>query len=211
MKFDCFLRQLPLTLFTLCLFGLTHPALAQGANDVTFGVTATSPAPGQAIPTLTWNITGTGPTCTATGWAGINGVLTGSLLQPLVTKNTNYVLSCSWAADTTATLSWVGPTTNTDGTPLTDLAGFTVYWNTGDPSMVTAPTAKTRTIANPQAQGTVISNLPAGTWYFAVSPYNAQGVSGAIGGIPSKIIGAGNIIVRNVSVVFPGTAVVTVK
>ena len=34
------------------------------------------------------------------------------------------------SADQTVTLSWQAPTTNEDGTPLTDLAGFKIYCKT---------------------------------------------------------------------------------
>ena len=39
-------------------------------------------------------------------------------------------LNASSAFAGTATLSWDAPTTNADGTPLTDLAGYKVYYGT---------------------------------------------------------------------------------
>ena len=40
----------------------------------------------------------------------------------------------AWAQTITVQLSWTAPTTNVDGTPITDLAGYTIYagptWDT---------------------------------------------------------------------------------
>lgn len=65
-------------------------------------------------------------------------------------------------------LSWQPPTTNVDGTPLTDLAGYKVYWgsaskqydNNADAGNVTTYTVK---------------DIPEGTWYFAVTAYDLAG------------------------------------
>lgn len=64
-----------------------------------------------------------------------------------------------------ATLSWTAPTQNTDGSALTDLAGFTIYGGTvqggpyGDVSI---------TISNPTTTTFVVSGLTEDTTYFFV-------------------------------------------
>lgn len=74
----------------------------------------------------------------------------------------------AWAGE--ATLSWTAPTQNTDGTPLTDLAGYKIYLGTvqGGPYPVSID------IANPAATTFVVPNLTDGTTYFFVSTaYNS--------------------------------------
>lgn len=79
-----------------------------------------------------------------------------------------------------AEVSWTAPTTNTDGTPLTDLAGYYVY--TG-----TSPDALTRAVTTGQLAHT-FTNLPSGTHYFAVSVFNEAGVESERSGVGSKTI-----------------------
>jgi hypothetical protein len=81
----------------------------------------------------------------------------------------------------TATLQWVAPTQNTNGTALADLAGYLVYWGTGTNTL-------TQTIALPNADATsyVVGGLTAGTWYFAVQAYDSTGNKSALSNIVSK-------------------------
>lgn len=70
----------------------------------------------------------------------------------------------------TATLHWTAPTTNIDGTPLTDLVGYRVrYWmDAASPLLVTLtdPLAETGTVG-----------LPAhGVWNFALAAINGAGL-----------------------------------
>jgi hypothetical protein len=69
-----------------------------------------------------------------------------------------------------ATLSWTPPTRNTDGSTLTDLAGYRILYGT-------SPSALTRTIqvANPGISRYVVENLTAGTWYFSMRAYSTGG------------------------------------
>lgn len=66
------------------------------------------------------------------------------------------------------TLTWDAPTTNTDGTPLTDLAGYIVYYGTSSNNY-------TNSVNIGNSTGAVISNLSPGTWYFAVTAYDTSG------------------------------------
>lgn len=78
------------------------------------------------------------------------------------------------AASGSASLSWTIPTTNTDGTPVTDLAGYHIYYGTSPGTLNTV-------IDVPNAQTTAyeISNLSSGTYYFEVSAYNSLGLDSA--------------------------------
>jgi len=67
-------------------------------------------------------------------------------------------------------LSWTAPTENVDGSPLTDLAGYKIYWGTqpGDyPNSVT--------IDNPGIVTYVVEDLVPGTYYFVATAFNAEG------------------------------------
>jgi Putative Ig domain len=71
-------------------------------------------------------------------------------------------------------LSWVPPTQNTDGTPLTDLAGFNVYYgkSPGD-------TSRRAQLVGANSLQFWATNLDAGEWFFTVSSYNSAGVESA--------------------------------
>ncbi|MFO1407109.1 MAG: putative Ig domain-containing protein [Steroidobacteraceae bacterium] len=76
------------------------------------------------------------------------------------------------AAATTgwATLSWVAPTQNVDGTPLTDLAGYRVLYGQSATTLDSSLQVAGAAITTATVQG-----LKAGTWYFAVKAYTADG------------------------------------
>jgi hypothetical protein len=71
------------------------------------------------------------------------------------------------------TVSWQAPTTNIDGTPLTDLAGYHVHYGSQSGSYTS-----TIDVANPGLVTYVIQSLPTGTYYFAVSGYDSAGLEG---------------------------------
>jgi len=84
----------------------------------------------------------------------------------------------------TATLSWAAPTTNTDGEPLTDLAGYRIYYGT-DASELTA----TVQLSGTGLQTYVIDDLGSGTWFFAVRAITSAGAESALSEVVSKTIG----------------------
>lgn len=84
----------------------------------------------------------------------------------------------------TATLSWEAPTTFTDGAPLTDLAGYRVYYGTDADNL--AGTVQVNSIG---LQTLVIDDLGAGTWYFAIKAYTSSGAESELSDVVSKTIG----------------------
>jgi hypothetical protein len=87
------------------------------------------------------------------------------------------------AATGSATLSWTVPTLNTNGTPVTDLAGYHIHYGTAAGALdkvIDVPGAKTTEYE--------ISNLSSGTYYFAVSAYNSMGIDSADSNEGSKTI-----------------------
>jgi chitodextrinase len=63
-------------------------------------------------------------------------------------------------------LAWDAPTTNVDGSPLTNLAGYWLYYGTSSGVFTT-----NINIGNVTTY--TISNLPYGTYYFAIKAYNS--------------------------------------
>jgi hypothetical protein len=85
----------------------------------------------------------------------------------------------------TATLSWNAPTTNADGSPLTDLAGYKVYY--GSVSIAYTQTVDVGMTGSPSAPSYVINNLADGnTYYFAVTAYDSSGNESGYSGEVSK-------------------------
>jgi hypothetical protein len=70
-----------------------------------------------------------------------------------------------------ATLDWLPPTENSDGSALTNLAGYTVYYGTSPDSLT-----QSVKVTNPGLTAYTVTNLPSGTWYFAVTSYSSTGV-----------------------------------
>jgi hypothetical protein len=83
----------------------------------------------------------------------------------------------------TATLSWVAPTLNTNGTELTTLTGYHIYYGQ-------TANALTQSIAITSAAttGYEVTNLAPGTWYFAVAADSAEGTESAMSNVGSKTL-----------------------
>src|SRR5262249_2724623 len=82
-----------------------------------------------------------------------------------------------------ATLGWSAPTTNSDGTPLTDLSGYLVQYG-NSPTLL----SQRMDIQNPSATSATASGLGSGPWYFAVVAYSASGSQSAASNVASKTI-----------------------
>ena len=79
------------------------------------------------------------------------------------------------ASAATVTINWQAPTENSDGSPLTDLRGYKIYYG------ATAGNYSSNIpIPNPGLTTYVVENLPPGRYYFAVTSYNSQGVESAM-------------------------------
>ena len=82
-----------------------------------------------------------------------------------------------------ATLTWLPPTQNDDGSVLTDLAGFRVYWGTSQGNYPNSVT-----LDNPGLTTYVVENLVPGTYYFVTTALNASGVESGFSNVASKTI-----------------------
>jgi hypothetical protein len=134
-------------------------------------------------------------------WAAFNtttGALTGAPAAADVRSYANIIISVSDGSATTAlapftiavvqaasgsaNLSWTAPTTNSDGTALTNLAGYRIHYGT-----TTAMTQVVQ-VASPGIATYTLGNLSPGTWYFAVAAYASTGAESPLSNTASKTI-----------------------
>jgi hypothetical protein len=92
-------------------------------------------------------------------------------------------ISQAATASGSATVSWDPPTTNTDGSVLTDLTGYKIYYGT-DPSSLN----KSVDVKNAGLTSYEIEGLGNDTWYFAVKAVSASNVESALSAKASKTI-----------------------
>lgn len=147
---------------------------------------------------LTWSIN------TRPSWATFNttsGLLSGTPAASHVGTYSNLVITASDGTNRTslpafsvavnaagsssgsASLSWTPPTRNTNGTTLTNLAGYRIYYGT-------SPTNLSRTVQVNNAGLTryVVSDLSTATWYFSVRAYTSGGAESANSTTVSKVV-----------------------
>ena len=95
-----------------------------------------------------------------------------------------FVLSVGAAGAGTATVRWVAPTANEDGSPLTNLAGFRIRYGKNLASL-----DQSVTISGAATTSYKITGLTTGTWYFTLSSFTNVGVESKQSSAASKTIG----------------------
>jgi hypothetical protein len=86
-------------------------------------------------------------------------------------------VAAAGSKSSTVTLSWQAPTENSDGSALMDLKGYKVHYGSESRSY-----SDTIQVTNPGLTTYVVQNLPAGTYYFAVTAYNTSGRESSLSG-----------------------------
>jgi hypothetical protein len=94
-----------------------------------------------------------------------------------------FSIAVTQMANGSATLSWVAPTQNTDGTAITDLAGYRISYGTSADALT-----QVVQIANPGLSSYVIGNLSPGTWFFGIAAYNSAGNASSVSNAASVTI-----------------------
>jgi hypothetical protein len=185
-------------LVAVCALLFAGLAQAQSAGVVTLSVTPTS-GQGSVTPRLTWSTNPVATSCTASGgWSGTKAA-SGAQTLSAINANTNYTLTCTWGVGS-ATVNWTAPTTNTNGTPLTNLARFKVLYGTSSTNF-------TRYVAvdDPTRRSAVVNSLTPGTWYFSVRAVNASGAESVNSNVASRTV-TGASAARTVSVAVTQTS-----
>ncbi len=94
-----------------------------------------------------------------------------------------FSINVTQSSNGSATLSWIPPTTNTNGTPLTNLSGYRIYYGTSSSSL-----NQSVQITNSGITSYVIDNLSPATWYFTVVSYNNANVESPLSEVVSKSV-----------------------
>lgn len=106
-------------------------------------------------------------------WSFLPGLLLGTVLSL-------FILFPGDAYSDQATVSWVAPTTNVEGAPLTGLSGYKIYYGTASHKYTQAIDAGNVTTST-------VPNLNGGsTYYFAVTAYDKAGLESAYSNEVSK-------------------------
>jgi hypothetical protein len=95
----------------------------------------------------------------------------------------NIAVTATASPSGSATLSWTPPTTNTNGSTLTNLAGYRIYYGTSATSL-----NQTVQVASAGTSRYVLENLSPATWYFAVRAYTSTGVESSSSSVVTKTI-----------------------
>lgn len=82
-----------------------------------------------------------------------------------------------------ATLSWSVPTQNEDGTPLTDLKGYKIFYGTMPPDY-----PNEIDVSNPATTVYVVENLAPGDYHFVMTAYNEAGTQSGLSNGATKTI-----------------------
>jgi hypothetical protein len=131
--------------------------------------------------TATGQLTGSPKSTDTGGTYGIEiSVVDGAVTASL--PSFSIMVSGAAPVSGSAKLSWVAPTKNSDGTALTNLAGYNIYFGT-DSSALTQMVQ----VSNPSALSYVVTGLTSGTtWYFAVTSYSSGGQESVRSPVSSK-------------------------
>jgi hypothetical protein len=82
------------------------------------------------------------------------------------------------------TLMWDPPTTYVDGSPLTELSGYRIWYGQKAGALTQA-----LLVTDPNATSFVIDDLSGGTWYFSVQALTTDGEDSALSDVASGTIG----------------------
>ena len=144
---------------------------------LSFSASETVVVPGTSI-TLTWSSTDTTSCSASGGWSG-NRSLSGST-SIAINSATTFTLTCTGPGGNIVemltvntlnpvSLNWVAPTENVDGSTLTDLAGYRIYWGTTSRNytgMVDVPDTQTTSHT---------LDLASGDYYVAMTALDQEG------------------------------------
>ena len=83
----------------------------------------------------------------------------------------------------TVTLSWTPPTQNIDGSYLTDLAGYNIYYGVRQGEY-----DNRINISNPGIATYVVTNLSPDTYYFVATSFNTSGVESPYSSEVTKVV-----------------------
>lgn len=147
--------------------------------------------------TLSWS-SSDATSCSASGaWSGDKSISGQETIDSLTTNST-FILTCSSVAGSssdsiaisvnppllgTVTLSWTPPTTNEDGSALTDLAGYKIYYGN-----VSGTYSEIIDVNAPGIASCLVDDLTPDTYFFSMTAYNASGYESSYSNEVSKTV-----------------------
>lgn len=147
-------------------------------NTLTFSI-ANKPS-WATFSTTTGKLYGTPSAAQVGSYANISiKVSDGKASASLATFAVNVTATGSGAA----TLQWTPPTRNTDGSSLTNLAGYRIYYGTSSSAL-----NQTVSIGNSSVSTYVVDDLSPATYYFAVKAVTSSGAESSLSNLASKRI-----------------------
>jgi Putative Ig domain len=96
---------------------------------------------------------------------------------------TAFSIAVNQISNGSATVNWIPPTSNSDGSTLTNLAGYRIHYGTAGNSLT-----QSVQVANVGLTSYTLTNLTGGAWYFGVSAYTSGGQESALSNVVSKQI-----------------------
>ncbi len=127
--------------------------------------------------TLSWDAPGATGCTAGGGWSG-NQPASGAFTVGPIAVTTTYQLTCEGPSGSglgmvsvqvaDKTLRWQAPTQNEDGSPITDLAGYVIYWGSSSRVYIGS-----HTIDSPTVTEWEVTVAP-GTYYFAMTAYDSD-------------------------------------
>lgn len=165
-------------LAAIAALGLALSACGGGAGSASAAAaTAQGSAPPQgsgpsqgAVPTGSAAAQGSAPAQGTAAAGGTTAAASTSEASGTSAGSTSSAASSGSSTVTSVTINWVPPTENTDGTWLTNLAGYNIHYGTASHKYT-----KTIAVSNPGVIRYVVENLTSGTYYFAVGAVNSTG------------------------------------
>lgn len=169
--------------------GLTYQCISWKSYSVTFKANPLPPPPPIDCVVSAWGSWSDPP------WlACVDGMQSRSIVRTrtIVTQPANGGTACPSLVETQAqtracpgmaSLSWTPPTQNTDGTALTNLAGYRIHYGTSPTALIS-----TIQIANAGVSAYTVSGLAPGTYYFAVRAYSSAGSESVHSNVGSKVV-----------------------
>jgi hypothetical protein len=155
--------------FGIALVGTLAIALAGCGDDESgaSGAGTTTSSTGTTAP----------PTVADTAPATTTSPPTGGTTTPPTGGTTPPPGGGTTTSSSSVTLGWVAPTQNSNGTPITGLSGYKIHYGTTSQDYT-----QVVSLANPSLSRYVLDSLQSGTYYFAITAYNAQGIESPLSG-----------------------------
>jgi len=94
-----------------------------------------------------------------------------------------FTISVTQSSIGSATLSWLPPTQNADGSVLVNLSGYRIHYGTSSSAL-----NQTTTLNNPGLTRYVVEDLSPATYYFALKALTSSGTESALSKTVSKTI-----------------------